>query len=75
MYELFDSQFHSLGTVADLIAPRGPDAVGMAKAYGGTCIVVRCADSVAIMAYGNKPGRLLHAWRSEMMPGVKRAVA
>lgn len=74
-YEIRDASFTLIGYAESLIAARGPDAVGIAKAHGKDCIVIRCSDQTAIMGYGTKPARLLARWRSETCEGMPRMVA
>jgi len=74
-YEIFDTSLTLIGAAAELVAPRGPDAVGIAKAHKAPCIIVRVADNAVIAGYGRKPALLMRRWDAEMLPGVKRMAA
>ena len=77
IYELFDSTLTLIATADDFIAPRGPDAVSLAKAHiaagRGPCVIVR--DGWPLAAYGDKPALMLDKARRALMPGADRGAA
>jgi len=74
-YDIYDASLKYLDSHDVLVAPNCDDAVALAKAYGGRCLIVRASDRQPIAAYGPKPALLFQAWRAAMMPNAVRGAA